>query len=220
MAAKDAVWAASRSLEYPSVQGESAIVIYNGTFVCDWMGGPKLMTVAPPIQIFHPVLQEFSDRINDPKFQPDEEVVSYLMPRSSKIHSYGDANLARLRRFLTMLSQGHESSDDIIFRREQGCSIPLLVLEFGCATYEGGCDPSIQAAYSLRNMLYKDEVRTFFGVFYMSGRDVVPSSATFSTRLVVHPSFSVVPALICLYTVPSIRTSSSSITSSTSTSGR
>ena len=43
----------------------------------------------------------------------------------------------------------------------QGSSIPLIILEYRFATDEGECGPPIQAAYSLRQSLYKDQVRAF-----------------------------------------------------------
>lgn len=38
--------------------------------------GLTAVTIAPPVQMSHPIFQEFLDRIDDPAFQPDQEVIS------------------------------------------------------------------------------------------------------------------------------------------------
>ena len=139
----------------------------------DTTGQPKVVTIAPPIQIFHPVFQEFLDRINDPKFEPDEEVaaqVVHLMSHSSHIYHLEAAALPELRKILTDLlggymaqaiSGGSRNPDGTIFRNEERRNIPLFLLEYKRAIGEGGCDPSIQAAFSLREFIIKPEVRAF-----------------------------------------------------------
>ena len=127
----------------------------------DATGQPKVITIAPPIQIFHPVFQEFLDRINDPKFEPDEEVaaqVVHLMSHSSHIYHLEAATLSGLRKILTDLLGGYvaqaissnsRNPDGVISRNEDSRNIPLILLEYKRAVGEGGCDPSIQAAFSL-----------------------------------------------------------------------
>ncbi|KAF9643344.1 hypothetical protein BDM02DRAFT_3104572 [Thelephora ganbajun] len=48
--------------------------------------------------------------------------------------------------------------DGIIFKQTASCNIPLVLLEYKRAIGEGGCDPFLQAAYSLREFLFKDEL--------------------------------------------------------------
>ena len=172
MEAKRVAPKAAWSNQHAKLQGKPATAIYNGSSVCDIAGQPKVVTIAPPIRIFHPVFQEFLDRINDPKFEPDEEValeVSRLMSYSSEVHTYEDANFSELRRILAGLSGGNATPDDIMIKRKGSCDIPLVLLEYRRSIGKGGCDPSIQAAYSLREFLYKDEVRVFhiFRIFVL-----------------------------------------------------
>ena len=164
MEAKRVAPKAAWSDQHTTLQGKPATAIYNGTFVCDTTGQPKVVTIAPPIQIFHPIFQEFLDRINDPEFEPDIEValkVSRLMPYSSVVHTYEDADFSELRRLLVDLSGGNATPDGIMIKRKGSWDIPLVLLEYRRSIGEGGCDPSIQAAYSLREFIYKDEVRIF-----------------------------------------------------------
>lgn len=152
------------------MQSESKTVIYNGAFAVS-EGRPKIVTIAPPIQIFHPVFQQFLDGNEDPNFKPDKTTVKSvldLMYLSSEIHPTEDNALTRLRGLLADLLGGYVSQeisdgscnpDGLISRRYPNASIPLFVLEYKRSLGEGGCDPSIQAAYSLQRFLYKPDVR-------------------------------------------------------------
>jgi hypothetical protein len=147
--------------------------MYDGSFVCNVTGNPKLVTIAPPIQIFHPVFQEFLDDINNPKFKPEEDVVakvSHMMTLSSRIYSSEDAALSEIRRSLNellggrmeqVISRKSRNSDGVIFKHGENSDIPLILHEYKRAIGEGGCDPSVQAARSLREFLIKDEVCAF-----------------------------------------------------------
>jgi len=120
-----------------------------------------------------PRFPEFLDRVNDPEFKPDEVVVAHvlrLMTHSSQIHPYEDGALVQLRLILTDLLEGYMSQaisekkctpDGVVLKRAQMCEIPLILFEYKRSIGEGGCDPSVQAACSLRRFLYKTEVRAF-----------------------------------------------------------
>jgi hypothetical protein len=132
---------------------------------------PKL--VAPPVQIFHPVFQEFLDRINNPEFEPDElviSIVSELMPTTMELGSSGKNALAKLRLlFADLLDEyvgkviptGVHAQDGMVFKQLGECAAPLLCIEYQRAFGEGGRDPSIQAAYSVREFLVLDQVCGF-----------------------------------------------------------
>ena len=170
---------AARSKEYATLQGKPETVIYNGSFVCNHRGRPNIVTVAPPIQIFHPVFQEFLQCIHDPGFKPDESAVEYalkLMFLCSAIHPSEDAALPQLRTLLGKLLGGcvvqkmstNLCTPDGIMTIERGdLQIPLFLLEYKRSIGEGGCDPSVQAAYSLQNFLY--EVPFVFFVHFSAG---------------------------------------------------
>ena len=122
----------------------------------DEYGGPKVITIAPPVQIFHPVFQQFLDRIDDPTFAPDEEVVarvSCLMSYSSRLHPSGDDAPVKLRGHLAVLLQGHmmqgmlfdpRSPGGVVARHEVNRTIPLITFEYRRSICEGGCGPTVQ----------------------------------------------------------------------------
>ena len=139
------------SKEYAELQAKSTTTIHDGSFVCNITGQPKVITVAPPIHIFHPGFQEFLDRSDDPEFEPDREVitqVSRLTLHSSRIYPSEDTALSELRKLITDLLGGYatratspESRDSdgiIIFKHEGSCNLPLVLLEYKRVTDEGG----------------------------------------------------------------------------------
>ena len=159
------------------MQKNSKTVIYNGFYVSKQYPYPEVITIAPPVQIFHPIFQEFLDRIDNPTFKPDKEIisaVSELMLYTSEIDSSEDKALENLRPRLSQLLDievtqqaltGNRAPDGVAYKRLGVHITPLLCLEYKRALGEGGCDPSTQAAYSVREFLVKDDVcgfRVFF----------------------------------------------------------
>ena len=147
--------------------------MFNGSFVCDRGGIPKVITIAPPIQIFDPIFQQFMDGTTDPEIKPDDDIVDHvlrLMSRSSQLFASEDAVLSQLRLLFTDLlkhpvsqaiSGTSRNPNGIVFGRGEKHEIPMLLFEYKRSMGEGGCDPSVQAAYSLLDFLQKDDVRTF-----------------------------------------------------------
>lgn len=145
--------------------------MYDG-FYAEKSGHPTVITIAPPIQLFHPVFQEFLDRIDDPGFEPDEASLSFasaLLPTASEIRSSEEAALSKLRPLLSKLldrvvgtvAAGKRIPDGMTLKTIAGHWTPLITLEYKRAFGEGGCDPSTQAAFSVRNFLSSTEVRHF-----------------------------------------------------------
>ena len=141
-------------------------MIYNGFCAGE---AHQIITTAPPVQIFHPVFQEFLDRVEDPAFEPDEEVVSIvfeLMSVSTRVHPSGDNALAEPLRLLSKLLGGEVSSagtpilDGVRFKQLGENIVPFVWVEYECTFGEGGCDPSIQASYSVREFLVSTRVRS------------------------------------------------------------
>ena len=58
-------------------------------------------------------------------------------------------------------SSESRNPDGIVFGQEENRCIPLVLLEYEGAIGEGGCDPSIGETCSLRELIFKDEVRAF-----------------------------------------------------------
>ena len=199
---------------------------------CDQGGGPGNVILALPIQTFHPVFQEFLDRIDDPKFKPDEEVVanvSRLMHHSSRLSEITPFEMREIlirtlegRGARSASERSHSSDRCVIFKQEGERIIPLILLEYDRLVDEEGYDPYVDASWSLRELLYDKEVRDFrmFCVIPCLVSETFPGSTSFPACLVVHLSFSLVLELICPYAVPSTGRGLSFSTSVTSASRR
>jgi hypothetical protein len=133
--------------------------------------------MALPIQLFHPVFQQFIDRINDPEFKSDIETiasVSKLMSTTMELFSSESDALSALRPILSgllgpdlvqMPSKASHAQDALIHKRIDGMDVPLVCFEYKLALGQGNCDPSVQAAHSVREFLVKDQV-CGFRLFY------------------------------------------------------
>ena len=164
---------AAISREYAKLQKNSKTAIHDGFYACKQPPHPTVVTIAPPVQIFHPVFQEFLDRVDSPTFQPDEEVlsiVSKLMPTVTEIHPSEYNAFANLRPLFTKLlggyvgpviSTGTRILDSVRFKQLGEYLVPLVCIEYERAFGEGGCDPLDQASYSIREFLVSPEVRGF-----------------------------------------------------------
>jgi len=90
---------------------------------------------------------------------------------TTEIRPSEDHALGKLRPLFTRLlgtyvgqaiSTGTHTPDGVVYKTLDTCFAPLLCFEYKRAPGEGGCDPSTQAAYSLREFLVKDDVCGFF----------------------------------------------------------
>ena len=161
---------AATSREYAKLQKNSKTAVYDGYYARKQGPHPTVVTVAPPLRIFHPVFQEFVDRVNDPAFEPSDEVVSIISELTStaaEIHPSEDRALLELRPLLSRLlggfvgqvaSTGTRSPDGMMLKQLGEWSAPLVCIEYKRAFGEGGCDPSTQASYSAREFLISPQV--------------------------------------------------------------
>ena len=127
------------------------------------------------------------ERIDNPSFDADRKTiatVSRLMTTAVEIHASEDAAFSKLRPLLSELlgaevgvlqSKGSRAPDGLVHKRIGECYIPLLCVEYKRSVGEGGCDPSVQAAYSVREFLVLDQVRVFW--FLCATIDAVPVQA-------------------------------------------
>lgn len=154
--------------EYAESQGREETAIYDGYFQRD----QPVNTTALPVQVFHPVFQEFLDRINDPTFEPDIATiiaVSRLMAANMEIHPSETDRFGALRPLFTdllgkdvgqMPSECSHTSGGLVSKQIDGSCVPLVCLEYK-HTLDGGeydYDPSVQAAYSVRELLTLNKV--------------------------------------------------------------
>ena len=119
-------------------------------------------------------LQGLSDRIDDPAFEPGEEVVSIvskLMPmcRHGDILFIENA-LTKLFPLITDLLDWYvgqvlltetRTPDGIMFKQLGQCIVPPICIKYSYASGEGGCGPLTQAPYSVRELLDLDQVCGF-----------------------------------------------------------
>jgi hypothetical protein len=151
----------ARSTGYRKIQGDVAQAIYDGRRA---PAGP-IPTVAPPIQIFHPVFDHFIYLVNDPDFQPtidDIKDVQELMYFASEVgrmeEGQGGLNEG-LRMCLSRILQAEvhaEPNDDgtivdgVITLQIGDARIMYLILELKRELGEGGSDPTTQAGLSMK----------------------------------------------------------------------
>lgn len=159
------------------MQANPGTAIYNGSFSCGWHGTPDVVTVAPPIQIFHPVFQEFLDGIVDPEFTPEKDVVDRvlrLMPYFSWVPTGENAIVRQVYGLIPELVEGCSSlaePDGVIVREKPFSKIPLILWEYDRVVIEDDHDFSVRTAYSLRDLLYVHQVCAFrvFRIFSLLG---------------------------------------------------
>ena len=156
--------------EYARFQQSSKTAIYDGFYAHNWGEHPTVVTVAPPVEIFHPVFQQFLDRIDDPTFKPAPDVipvVSQLMSATMEIHSSEDAAFAKLRPLLSDLlgtcvgqiaSTKSRTPDGVVLEILGNRTFPFVCIGYSRAFCDGGRDPSTQVSDYLRKFLVKDQV--------------------------------------------------------------
>ena len=160
---------AAPSWERSKLQGDVKTAIFDGYF----NPGRPVETMAPPIQIFHPVFQQFSDRINDPTFEPDEATivsVSKLMSATMELYPSESEAFNKLHPLLSDLvgkdmvqipSKGSRTSGTLVLKQIGNTDVPLVRVEYKLVLDDGNRDPSVQAAYSVREYLVLEEVCGF-----------------------------------------------------------
>ena len=146
---------------YRKTQGDDAQAIYDGRRAPNGL----ISTNGPPIQIFHPIFNDFIHFINDPDVQPtadDLKNVQELMYFASEVGRMEDRHdgrneglRERLRRILQ--TEVHEEPntdgtipDGIITLQIDDARIAFLILELKQELGEGGCDPTTQAGLSMK----------------------------------------------------------------------
>ena len=143
----------------------------------NWAGVQKLVAMAPPVQIFHPIFQEFLNRVRDPGFKPDAEVVGHisdLIHRSSPVYpTQCDAQRTAATPHKSagvLCGTGHTRqvsySGPSHFQTNCGLQSSSYSPEHKREICEGECDPFLQAAYALQDFPLVPEVRVFHTLFF------------------------------------------------------
>ena len=157
--------AGAKSVEYHLSQQEVAKIIYDG------QRGEKIPTIAPPIQIFHPIFDDFTRFVDNPDVQPtiqDLLNVQEFMAEAGMIHtkeSYTSENARRLLgRFLgdITVSAGPLPDgswpDGIVTLNVCNDLLPYMILEAKREIGEGGCDSTTQAGLYMKHSLIHKQV--------------------------------------------------------------
>jgi len=154
--------------------GASRVYTYGGFYAHKQGQHPTAVATAPPIQIFHPIFQGLSDRIDDPAFEPGEEVVS-IVSKPMPMCRHGDTlfienALTKLFPLITdlldwyvgqVLLTGTRTPDGMMFKQLGQCIVPLICTKYNYASGEGGCGPLTQTPCSVRELLDLDQVCGF-----------------------------------------------------------
>lgn len=151
----------AKSTGYRQIQGDDAQAIYDGRRPPTGL----ISTIAPPIQIFHPIFDDFIYLVNDPDFQPTVDDIKYvqeLMYFASEVgrKEEGQDGLNEgLRKCLRRILQAEvhvepngdgTEADGVITLQIGDVRIMLLILELKRELGEGGCDPTTQAGLSMK----------------------------------------------------------------------
>ena len=149
---------------YRANQGKITQVIYDGR------RGSDKATIGPPIQIFHPIFDDFTHMVNDPGVQPtvdDLANVYELMYHAGEIQpdiDYRERVRLLLGRILdTQISMGPISKtgcmpDGIVTLDVCNDILPYMILEVKREMGEGGCDPTTQVGLHMRRSWINDSV--------------------------------------------------------------
>ena len=151
----------AKSSGYRKIQGDDAQAIYDGR------RPPKglVSTIGPPIQIFHPIFDDFMHLVHDPNLQPtvdDLKIVQELMYFASEVgrmedrhNGHNEGLRKRLRHILEV--EVHEEPnlngtkpDGVVTLQIGDARIAFLILELKRELGEGGCDPTTQGGLSMK----------------------------------------------------------------------
>ena len=151
----------AKSTGYIKIQGDDAQAIYDGRRAPTGL----ISTIAPPIQIFHPIFDDFIHLVNDPDFQPtvdDIKNVQELMYFASEVGRKEEGKFGlnqglrkRLRRILQAEvhvepNDDETKADGVITLQIGDARIAYLILELKRELGEGGCDPTTQVGLSMK----------------------------------------------------------------------
>ena len=131
----------AKSTAYRKIQIDDAQAIYDGQGVPDGV----IPTIAPPIQIFHPIFDEFIHLMNDPDVQvtaDDLLKVHDFMYYASEVGDNWDNEEQRYR--LRCILQ------DDIYEEPNPARIGFLVIKLDQELGEANCDPTIRAGLSMK----------------------------------------------------------------------
>ena len=158
------------SSKYAEIQKNPFIAIRDGSFVPSTKGTPIVLTLAPPVELYHPVFDQFLRDMADPSLLPEHGIVPLVRKLTSQaagIYSKESELSKLLRECLTALLRVNlaqvlvdekESADSMGVKELDGISVPLMLSEHKRSIGEGNCDVTRQAGLSLLNWWKQSDV--------------------------------------------------------------
>ena len=146
---------AAKSTEYAANQQDPATIIYDG-----WRGSSKVTAICPPIQIFHPIFDDFTHIVNDLDTDLTTQDLTNIQKfmyeagkicQSEPLHS---ENLCQLLGCILGITISVEpiidwgkacQLDGIVTTEVCKTLTPYMILEVKQEIGDGGCDPTTQA---------------------------------------------------------------------------
>ena len=164
---------AAKAAQYRKFQANPNTIIYDGRRPSN----STSPTVAPPIEIYHPIFAKFLNLVENPKLSnKDIELVGQFLYLLSEVSSsVGNQQNAEIRQILRQILEldiveepnTDKTSADGVYMITVGSEcirVPLWFLERKKELGAGGCDPSIQAGLSMRRSWIQPDVS--FLLFY------------------------------------------------------
>ncbi|KAF8965900.1 hypothetical protein BDZ97DRAFT_1729574 [Flammula alnicola] len=151
----------AKSEEYASIQTNVNEAIHDGR---DPSHSP-FSTVAPPVQIFHPIFDQFIQLVSDPSVQPTNDEVRQAQELMHLLSAIGtqEPNRSSVIRANTKLMEilqvdvrpephtdGTSTDCGIQVLLVNNIRIPLFIMVLNRELGDAGCDPSTQAGLTMR----------------------------------------------------------------------
>lgn len=159
----------AKSKEYWNNQRDPIQVIHDGRHSAH----AGLSTVAPPVQIFHPAFNTFTQVSRDPDIEPTNEGLRKVQELMHLLSAIGQYEVSRNQAIRLKLSeilgvQVHEepnadrsSADGVYMIIVNNIRITILIVELKRELGDGGSDPSTQAGLMMKRSWQQATVSQF-----------------------------------------------------------
>jgi hypothetical protein len=156
----------AKSTGYHAIQSDYAQVIYDGR----WAQGGINSTIGPPIQLYHPIFDQFINLVNALDTEPttkDLKNIYELMEYVSEVgqknrYCYSAGLQARLTNILGFMIHGERNPDgswtDSAITLQIGTTCIMTLIMEAKRDLDEGCDPSTQVSLSMRRSWIDSEV--------------------------------------------------------------
>ena len=162
--------AGAKSKDYAEGQALEYQAIHDGRLPPN----PKFFTVAPPVQIYHPIFDQFTQLLNDHYVQPTNNDIKQAQDLMHSLSYIGTKEIPRnamtrhkLRQILEVdvrqeTNDDGTSPDGIYMFMVNGFRIPLFNMEFKRELGDGASDPSTQVGLSMKRAWIQKAVSLAF----------------------------------------------------------